>query len=209
MHVKKIDCCLVIMISLMILFAMPSISQAHKIKLFASAEGDTISGYVYFPGGGRAKNAKVQVFAPDGRLLVETKTDEKGNFNFQAKFRCDHKIVLDTGDGHRAVFVVGADELPETLPLLPTAGQAKVKETKKEKTNLENVKSPSSKKELNVSAQEVGRIVEKVVARHIRPLQEQIDSYESKVRLHDILGGIGYLFGLMGIVMYIRNRKKS
>ena len=38
-------------------------ARAHKIKLFATGEGRAIAGYVYFPGGGRARGVTVQALA--------------------------------------------------------------------------------------------------------------------------------------------------
>ena len=44
------------------------------------------------------------------------------------------------------------------------------------------------------------------MSRQIRPLREQLDRYEEKVRLHDILGGIGFIVGAMGLVLYVKSR---
>ena len=36
------------------------------------------------------------------------------------------------------------------------------------------------------------------------PLREQLDQYEEKTRLHDVIGGLGYIVGLMGIAFYLK-----
>ena len=49
--------------------------------------------------------------------------------------------------------------------------------------------------------------VEAAVARQIRPLREQLDAYEERVRLHDLMGGIGTIFGLFGVFAWVRSRR--
>ena len=90
---------------------------AHRINVFAATEGRTITGRVYFSGGGRAQDVEVRVLGPGGQSLGRTRTDAEGEFTFEAALRCDHQFVVETDDGHRASYTVGADELPEGLPV--------------------------------------------------------------------------------------------
>ena len=92
--------------------------EAHKLKMFASAEGNVITGYVYYTTGGKPKNATVFVQDTDGNTLQEITTDEKGEFTFIAEVRRDYVFVLELPDGHRTTFTVRADELPGALPLV-------------------------------------------------------------------------------------------
>jgi len=48
--------------------------------------------------------------------------------------------------------------------------------------------------------------IEKIVNKAINPLREQIEAYEEKIWLHDILGGIGYIFGIMGLYLILKQR---
>lgn len=54
---KRILLTLVALMVLSIGGAMPAL--AHKIKLFATVDGSTISGTVYVPGGGKVSGAEV------------------------------------------------------------------------------------------------------------------------------------------------------
>lgn len=45
--------------------------------------------------------------------------------------------------------------------------------------------------------------------RELAPLREDIARLERHIRLHDILGGVGYLFGLAGIASLILNRRNK
>ena len=168
-----------------LLLSLPA--QAHKLKLFVTAEGAVISGTAYFSGGGKAAGLGGTVQAPDGSTLAEIRTGEDGGFRFEAKSRMDHAITLDGGDGHAASMILAAAELPETLP----AGMAgPVRPT------------------LPAEAMTV-EMIEAAVARQIRPLRQQLDAYEDKVRLHDILGGIGMIFGVFGTAAWWSTRRRS
>lgn len=47
------------------------------------------------------------------------------------------------------------------------------------------------------------------LARQLRPLREQIDALENRIRLSDIIGGIGFIFGLFGCYAWIAARRKE
>lgn len=171
-----------------LLLSLPA--QAHKLKLFVAAEGAVIGGTAYFSGGAKAAGIGGTVQAPDGSTLAEIRTGEDGGFRFEAKSRMDHTITLDGGDGHAASMILAAAELPETLP----AGMASV--------------TPPIRTAIPAETM-TAEMVEAAVARQIRPLRQQLDAYEDKVRLHDILGGIGMIFGVFGAVAWWSARRRS
>ncbi|NIA21644.1 MAG: carboxypeptidase regulatory-like domain-containing protein [Anaerolineaceae bacterium] len=180
---------------------------AHRVNIYAWSEaGSAIRGEAYFPGGGKAKNATVEVFAPGGRKLGETKTDDAGQFTFQARYRCDHKFVANLGDGHGATYVLKADELPAALPALSgttTAAEGAEPQPKPVGPQRAAAAVPEA------PPSEVQRLVEQAVSRQVVPLRRQIRTYEEKVRFRDILGGIGYIVGLAGIVFYFKAAAKA
>lgn len=184
-------------VALLLLLTWSSPASAHKIKVFATGEGATIAGSVYFPGGGKARNMTVAVFGPNEKKLGETTTDENGEFTFETSIRCDHTFVVKTSDGHRAEYTVSADELASSLQPLSTASPPKSADKPPAA-----VPSPTT-----VSSDDLPRLVEQAVSRQIRPLREQLDRYEEKVRLHDILGGIGYILGIMAVVLYFKRKQ--
>ncbi len=51
--------------------------------------------------------------------------------------------------------------------------------------------------------------VETAVVRQIQALREELRRHEERVRLRDILGGIGYIFGVMGLILYFKSRKQA
>ncbi len=197
-------CVWLIVLSGMVAAWAPS-ALAHRLKLFATAEGTTITGYAYFPGGGRAKRQTVQVLDAAGRRLGEVKTNDAGEFSFEATVRCDHRFIIETPDGHRSTFLVEAADLPQGLAAPASAA--------KEEPAKEPAAAPEQEAQPPPSTgppSAVEQVVEDAVARKIRPLQEQIERLEERRRVQDILGGVGYIIGLAGIAFYLlRARPKS
>ena len=177
--------------------AMPAFG--HRLKVFATVEGRKISGYAYFPGGGRAAGVTVVATAPDGSELGRATTNEKGEFEMTATRRCDHTLVAETLDGHKATFVVEAADLPEDLPPLAGGAPAERKETP----------APAPPSVESTDAGELKKLVEEAVARELRPLREQLDALEARRRVQDIIGGIGYIVGVCGVVFYLLARRKA
>ncbi|MEI8394058.1 MAG: cobalt transporter CbiM [Rhodospirillaceae bacterium] len=151
-------------------------AAAHKLELFATAEGTVIAGYAYAGSGDRVKDATVTVTAAGGAPVVTLKTDSEGNFRFEARQRVDHLITADTVEGHHATFTVRAADLPESA-------------------------SESSALDFRV-------FIDRSVARQIRPLREQLDSFEDAVWMHDILGGLGVIFGVFGVAYGVSARRR-
>ena len=186
----------------LLLIAVPaSFAFAHRLKAFGFAEGTDIHGSVYFSGNVAARGVRIQVFAPDGTLLAETISGDDGRFTITAGRRVDHRIVADSGDGHRAEYVVSADELPPALPAPATSAPSGAAPADPPASALGSIRPSSAETE---------EMVERAVARQVGPLREQLDAFEDRVRWHDVLGGLGYILGITGIACYLiarRNRR--
>lgn len=182
------------------LLGRQEVACAHKLKIFATAEGKTISGYAYLSGGDRPRHVTIHVQGPKGEKLGEVTTNEKGEFTYEAKCKCDHVLVLEMADGHGARFTVRASELPDDLPAPSGAPAAPKPAVEKAPVN--------EKPAVSLSGREIEDVVEKAVSKQIRPLREQIEGYEERVRWHDVLGGIGYIIGIAGIVFYFLGIRK-
>ncbi|NOY82740.1 MAG: carboxypeptidase regulatory-like domain-containing protein [Kiritimatiellaeota bacterium] len=176
---------------------------AHRVKLFAAGEGDRISGYAYFPGGARAKDCLITVYAPDGAKLGETRTDSKGEFSFRTDRHCDHRLVLDAGDGHRTEFTVSADELGPGLPVGGTDAPV-TPPTIRPLGRRSAAAAPSP-----APPGDLGKLLDRILARRLRPLEERLDRYEDRVRWHDVIGGIGYILGIAGLYVLLKSGRRS
>lgn len=181
---------------------------AHKLKVFATAMGAQIDGSVYFVGSGPAPGARITIETANGRPPVTLQAGPDGKFNFFATTRSDHLIRVDTGDGHSAEISIAADDLPTSLPspdgapapaasmsLIPSAAAAPA--------------SPAAAVTLVSGGPAMEDLVAKAVAQQIRPLREEINAYEDQVRLRDVAGGIGYIVGLAGLTLWLRDRRRT
>ncbi len=202
-------------------------ADAHKINIFASADGKTISGYAYYPGGGRPSDAVVKIFGPGDTLLGEVKTDEEGVFEFEAKYKCDYILKIDTGDGHAAQWTVSADELPDDLPAYGAPEpeeviEPEVVEEVPEKPVVREEKTIAKparvKEEIETPVTEVATEAAPTVAsdadyealrediaslrKQVEAYRRDINQYEEKVSINEIIGGIGFIFGIFGVAFY-------
>ncbi len=84
---------------------------AHRLQVFASADGDWIQGKVYFVGGHPARGVEVGLLDAEGGRVAELRTDHEGRFRFQAPAVTDYRVVARSADGHRAEWPIAASEL--------------------------------------------------------------------------------------------------
>ncbi len=176
---------------------------AHKIRCFAAADGDRISGYAWMAGGVRPKNVPFRVFDPDGEILFEGTTDENGEFSFTPTRSCDHRIVVDAGEGHQAVFVVAADELPAGLAV--------------PERSFDAIQSSSAPEALSAGPTparpgdegELERLIARAVSAQIAPLRRELAEFQGRQRLQDVIAGLGYIAGLAGAVFFFLGSKRT
>jgi nickel transport protein len=166
----------------LLLAAAPA--AAHKLKVFAAVEGAEAVGSAYYVGGEKAAGVPGRILGADGSLVATFATGPDGTFRQKLAARMDHTILVESEDGHAATFTIRADELPQTLA--------------EAKTKAAAIPADTAAAEASIEA---------AVARQIRPLREQLDAYESRTRVHDVMGGIGTIFGLFGLWAWLRSRR--
>ena len=168
---------------------------AHKVMIFAWVEGDTVFTESKFSGGKKVIHAPVVIFDKDGKKLLEGKTDNKGEFSFKIPKISDLRIVLNATMGHKAEWTVPESEVRESAAVVLN----------------NNAPEPSrSIVEVGLSKEEVRKIVEDSLDKKLRPIVRMItESKNTKPTLTEIFGGIGYIFGLMGVALYCMSRGKK
>jgi len=171
---------------------------AHRMKVFAYAEGETVVAEAFFSASQKAVGVAVRVLAPDGDVLTEGVTDGAGEFRFKAAYRCAHRIVARTQDGHRAEYDLPGPELPSALPAYPGPDPA-----------AEDPAQPNPSPAEQAARPALERMVEEAVARQVGPLRKQIEHYESRARVHDVVGGIGYIVGICGLAFFLTGRRRG
>lgn len=178
---------------LLILASSPSF--AHNVLGGVYAIGTDIEGEIGFSNGDMAAGKTVVVSDPAGKEIVRVATDDKGFFVFTAVQRVDHHFFADLGSGHVFETVLKAEELPDTLG-----------DIVKLETNTSPLSSPTDGK---LVGSELQALIEKSVAKQVKPLRQELNAYKEKASFQDVLGGIGYIFGLCGIGIWLNQRKQQ
>jgi nickel transport protein len=178
----------------LILLAVPSLAFAHKVNIFAYVEGDMVYTESYFPDGKKVEGGVIEVYDSQGNKLLEGKTNKDGEFKFKPPKRDDLNIILNASMGHKNSYTLPADELPE----IPAAQERKEADTEQLKL----------KEAVGVSAEQLRKIIDDSLDERLKPITRQLARAQQKsVSFTEVIGGIGYIFGIMGLILYFLSRK--
>ena len=181
-----------LLISVFALSLMMSGAEAHRLKLFATLEDGTISGYAFFVGSGRAQDADLRITDANGKEVAALRTDAKGAYSWKAPSVQTYRLVANTGDGHVADTTIDAKRFTGLSADAPDAAD-------------EDESAPAG----SISAAQIERIVDAAVARQMRPLIEAYEAAEGRTRFNDIMGGIGMIIGLAGLSLWAQARRRE
>ncbi len=184
-----------VLLNLLLLMSAP-IAFAHKVNIFAYAEGDAVYTESYFSDGTKVKDGIVEVYDSQGNKLLEGKTDEKGEFNFKTPKKDDLEIVLLASLGHKNSYTLSADELPDVI------ATEKLQEPESRESEVKEV--------MQVDIEQIKRIIDSSLNEKLKPIIRQLTkAQQKKVSFTEVVGGIGYIFGIMGIILYFAGKKKK
>jgi nickel transport protein len=93
-----------VLATILLTLVLSGSAQAHKVTLFAYAEGGTIYTESFFPDGKSVEGGKVLVYDSQEKLLLEGVTDTRGLFSFPIPGVDDLTIVIDAAMGHKNSF---------------------------------------------------------------------------------------------------------
>ncbi|MCV6588525.1 MAG: hypothetical protein OIF57_05795 [Marinobacterium sp.] len=200
------------LVTCLLAFSLPA--AAHNVVGGVYAIGTEIEGEAGFSNGDSAKpGLKVEVLDANGTLLGSTVTEDEGFFRFQATRRVEHRFRIEMGSGHLLEVSLPADELPESLS--DSTGNVVINSDASTNgalisgTVIAAGVSPASGVTTAIDQAALQAVIEKAVARQIAPLRKELNAYKEKAGLRDILGGMGYIFGLCGLMIMLRNRKQN
>ncbi|MDD2816796.1 MAG: hypothetical protein PHP00_13860 [Thiotrichaceae bacterium] len=162
----------------LLLCLIAPLASAHALHIFALTDGQHLLGRAYFGENLPAVREEVMLYGEQAELVAKTQTDDTGRFVFELPKRQDYNVIIEGMEGHRAEYHLAAQEIPENAaPNLPA------------------------------DSVELQTLISKAVRQEIQPLREQLDRYALRIYWHDVLGGIGYIFGLAGLVFYFQARR--
>lgn len=189
----------------LLIFNLMSAAPAygHKVSIFAWVEAGTVHTESKFSGGKRVKGGKIEAFDHLGRSIHTGTTDDKGYHSFAVPAGANElKIVLTAGMGHTNHWTIHAEE----LGVAETGGSAPISQDRPAVTSPD---PPIDTNRLSngLDAQAIETIVERALERKLAPIRSQLAEQGWTIR--DILAGLGYILGLMGLASYVHYRKQT
>jgi len=179
---------------------------AHRVNVFAWVEGDMVFVECKYPDGTKVHEGVIRVLDSAGKELLSGKTNDKGEFSFKVPKQDDLTIVLEAGMGHRGDWPLSrqdlapAGEAPKPGPA--AAPQASPKNEAPSPAAAEPAAGPASPPPAGID-----QAIEKALDKKLAPVMKILaEMHEQKVRLTDVLGGIGYIIGLVGVAAYFKRK---
>lgn len=179
-----------------------STSHAHGVTVFAWVEDDTVHTESRSSDGRGIADGIIHVFddRTDQKLLVG-RTDNQGRFKFKTPLKGRLRIELKTKTGHNGRWIVpDADFKPISDADATTDDVNPVKKTPSEPTHTS----------LPVSTRQLEASLARVLDQKLNPVLKMLSRLQrDDPTIPDILGGLGYILGLVGIGTYVGGRCRS
>ncbi len=191
-----------------ILLLVSPTAFAHKLNMFAYVEGNKIFAEGYFTDGKKAKNSTITVFDPDNNQLLQGISDKDGQFTFAIPKQSDLRITVNAGMGHQAEYLLLKNELSEETESALTTSIATASKSANANDNSDIQHTKSSQVTTNLDNDAMRTEIERAVGKAIKPLMRELSTMRSEKSLADIIGGIGFIFGLFGVAMYFKSRQQ-
>lgn len=196
---------------------------AHKVNVFALASGGTVSGEAYFSGGAKAQDAAVEIADPSGRVVAKGRTGADGTFSLVLPddARAPLTVTLKAGEGHQGSFVLKETDQPARQPARETAVARQDKAAPASPADGPTgslapaaVAAPVSSAPSVFSADDDARLAALVEAATARAVEEKLaplrvslarlSAKDEDARLRDIIGGLGWIMGLVGLAAWFK-----
>ena len=191
-------------------------ARAHKLNLYAYQEGARLVGEGYFKGGVKAQKAIVKVLTGDGRVRAQSVTAKDGSFSLPIpKEPPPYTITMEDAQGHKAEFKISEVELGRagskaqpgsTSSTLQPKKTARVKAPAAEKTSAQPA---AARVAPGLGRQEMETLVSNLLDEKLAPIKAQLarQAIEDQVSVRDVVGGLGWILGLVGIAAWFKSRR--
>jgi nickel transport protein len=195
---------------LLTLGAFTTPALAHRVLIYAYAEGDTIYTESKFVPDTPVRQGKILVMdKKTDKVLLTGQTDDQGKFAFKIPAaavaqKMDLNIVVEAAMGHRGEWLLkAASYLPGATP-----GKAGAP-AKAGPASTPSVSAPGTQA-INLDQQGLEAALNKVLERQLAPINEKVTQLTiHRTTLPDIIGGIGYILGLFGLWAYFQSKRQK
>ena len=202
--------CSAISAILVLLLSFSGESLAHKVNVFAYADGDAIQVECYFTRSQKVRHGKLIVTdLSTGEKLLEGSTDEQGLFRFQpdmAFLKTGHgmNILLNAGEGHQSNWEISPEELASLTP----SGKSTEPQSAAQAAPAVEPSQASAVSGAAIETAELEALIGKIMDAKLAPIKQSLARQEdSGPNLRDIIGGIGWIIGLLGLATYLKYRR--
>ncbi len=196
---------IVLLAILMILTGTCTPAFAHKVTIFAYVEGGKVYTESYYADGTRCKNSDITVFDRAGHKVLTGKTNEKGEFSFTPPCKGPLTIVLNASLGHRAETKLSEKDLQEGGVSVKITRDTKIRTPK----TANRITHPEAR-QAGLTKQEFEEILNETLDKKLLPIMKLLaESRQHGVSAKDVFAGLGYIFGIMGLAIYIRDIKRQ
>ena len=180
------------MVSLM---ALSPLAWGHKVILDAFLSGAVIEGELGFSNGEMASGKMISVQNTKGRELTQVQTDADGFFTFTPEQGLVYIFAADLGAGHVAQASVSGPDMVLTAPLAVAAASQPI-------SLSEDVPQVPAAQTTSLAVE-----LQKLRA-ELRAMRRELKAYKEKHDWQTILGGMGYILGLVGLSYYWAARRR-
>ncbi|MEA1901739.1 MAG: hypothetical protein U9N47_13490, partial [Thermodesulfobacteriota bacterium] len=123
------------------------------------------------------------------------------------------KVVLKASMGHMAEWKIPFEEINHEAVSNNSKPESDIKDSYETSSKSQTINSGTDLSVLSeshgISKQEIKKLIDESLDRKLLPIMNMLtDSYGGGPGLTEIIGGIGYIFGLMGVAMYFTSRRK-
>ncbi len=184
-----------------------SVALAHRVNVFAYVENGEVVVECSYSKSKRVNHGQIEVRAvPGGEVLLRGETDEQGNFRFPLPSKAlelgaDLRILLQAGEGHQNEWTVAAGEFMPSGAAQPVLGSVL--------PASEVQDAVSSALGGGLSRAELEAVVNAALDAKLGPIKRMLqEQTEAGPGLTEIVGGIGWIFGLVGVAAYFKGRPR-
>ena len=192
---------------LVFIFQISAPALAHRVNVFAYVEGGEVVVECSYSKSKRVRHGAITVQdAVSGETLLQGTTDEEGLFRFsipdQARTSGSSlRVLLQAGEGHQNEWIVDAAEFMNAGAPRPLAPNAEVAAG----SSPDRTDSGAA----GLSRADVEEVVNAALDAKLAPIRRALlEQSQSGPGMREIIGGIGWIFGLVGIGAYFKSRPR-
>jgi len=133
-------------------------------------------------------------------------------FSFKIPQKTSLKIVLKASMAHMAVWKIPVEALGGTEPknAAKTDALQDSLKTSPDSVDIETHEQVSGSSTVTLGKREIEEIIDASLDKKLAPITEILaDSIHRGPGITEIMGGLGYIFGLVGVALYFANRKRK